>query len=208
MIFSVVNTKGGVGKTTVAIHLAAMLAKKGKTLLIDADPQQSAASWAVWREDRNLHPSPTTICLNGKAVFEQGIKMVEDYKNVVIDAGGRDAAGLRSALLISQRAIIPIGASNLDASAMTDLLEIVDLSKDYNPNLDVRVLLSRIDMRTKETNEMVDYIKEQKLNLMKAVICERVAYRRTIGEGSIVSEIKKDPQATKEMDTFLKEITS
>ncbi len=51
MIYAVVNTKGGVGKTTTAVHLATMLTRLGKALLIDADPQPSAASWAAWRRD-------------------------------------------------------------------------------------------------------------------------------------------------------------
>ena len=64
MIYAVVNTKGGVGKTTIAVHLATMLARLGKTLLIDGDPQASSASWAAWRRDNPGHgPSPTTTCL-------------------------------------------------------------------------------------------------------------------------------------------------
>ena len=51
MIYAVVNTKGGVGKTTTAVHLATMLSRLGETLLIDGDPQASAASWAAWRRD-------------------------------------------------------------------------------------------------------------------------------------------------------------
>ncbi|MEP9781904.1 ParA family protein, partial [Xanthomonas euvesicatoria] len=51
MVFACVNTKGGVGKTTTAVHLAVMLARQGKTLLIDGDPQASAASWAAWRRE-------------------------------------------------------------------------------------------------------------------------------------------------------------
>jgi len=47
MKYAVVNTKGGVGKTTTAVHLATLLARQGPTLLIDADPQASAASWAA-----------------------------------------------------------------------------------------------------------------------------------------------------------------
>ena len=45
MIYAVVNPKGGVGKTPTAVHLAPMLARTGETLLIDGDPQASAASW-------------------------------------------------------------------------------------------------------------------------------------------------------------------
>lgn len=208
MIYAVVNTKGGVGKTTTAVHLATMLAEQGKTLLIDADPQQSAASWAVWRSDADRDPSPTTVCLTGRAVFDQGYKLSEDYDNTVVDAGGRDAAGLRAALLLAQVAVIPVGASNLDAAAMTDLLEVVDISRDYNPNLNVRVLLTRIDLRTKESSEMIKFIENQGLNLMKARICERVAYRRTVGEGATVKDLKKDPQATQEMIEFFKELTT
>jgi len=56
MIFACVNTKGGVGKTTTAVHLAVMLARQGKTLLIDGDPQASAASWAAWRRETAIRP--------------------------------------------------------------------------------------------------------------------------------------------------------
>lgn len=59
MIYAVVNTKGGVGKTTTAVHLATMLARTERTLLIDGDPQTSAASWAAWRRGgvrRDVNP--------------------------------------------------------------------------------------------------------------------------------------------------------
>ena len=207
MIYAVVNTKGGVGKTTTAVHLATMLAAKGKTLLIDADPQQTAASWAVWRTESGREPSPTTICLSGKAVFDEGRKLSSDYENPVVDAGGRDAAGLRAALLLAQRAIIPVGASNFDAAAMTDLLEVVDLTDDYNPDIDVRVLLTRIDPRTKDAIEMVEFLKGHELTIIETKVCERVAYRRATNEGATVQELGKDASATAEMQSFFNEIT-
>ena len=89
---------------------------------------------------------------------------------------------------------------------MTDLLEIVELAKDFNAVLDVRVLLMRIDPRTKDTGEMIEYLKENKLQILDARICERVAYRRAIGEGATVAEIGKDPQAVAEMAALFKEI--
>ncbi len=206
MIYAVVNTKGGVGKTTTAVHLATMLAKESPTLLIDGDPQASAASWAAWRRDAGLQPSPTTTCLAGKAILTEGKSLSVGFKNTVVDAGGRDSTGLRSALLLAQVAIIPVGASNLDAAAMTDLLEVIDMAKDYNPELDVRVLLTRVDPRTKDAEEMLSFLAEQQLRVLPGKVCERVAYRRAIGEGSTVQELGKDPLATAEMENFLREV--
>ena len=207
-IYAVVNTKGGVGKTTTAVHVATMLARNNKTLLIDGDPQASAASWAAWRRDTEYQPSPTTTCLLGKAILNEGKGLAAGFVHTVVDAGGRDSAGLRAALLLAQFAIIPIGASNLDAAAMTDLLEIVELAKEYNPALDVRVLLTRVDPRTKDTGEMLEFLQEQKLNVLATRVCERVAYRRSIGEGAIVRELGKDAQAIAEMEALLKEVTA
>ena len=107
--------------------------------------------------------------------------------------------------MLSQRAIIPVGASNLDAAAMTDLLEIVDLAKNYNPDLDVRVLLTRVDPRTKDAGDMLEFLQEQQLKVLPTRVCERVAYRRAIGEGAIVQELGKDALAIAEMEAFFKE---
>ncbi len=208
MIYAVANTKGGVGKTTVAVHLATLLAKQAPTLLIDADPQASAASWAAWRRDAGRSPSPTTTSLIGKAILEEGKSLSTGFAHTVIDVGGRDSAGLRASLLLAQRAIIPVGASNLDAAAMTDLMEIVELAKEYNTGLDVRVLLMRVDTRTKDTGEMLDYLKEQGLNVLTSRICERVAFRRAIGEGAIAQELGKDASATAEVEAFFAEVAS
>ena len=206
MRIAVVNTKGGVGKTTIATHLAALFSAQAATLLIDADPQASAASWAAWRREAGREPSPTTTCLLGKAVFDEGKNLSKGFGHTVIDAGGRDSASLRAALLLAERAVVPVGASNLDAAAMTDLLEIVELAKDFNAGLDVHVLLMRIDPRTRDTGEMIDYLHEHKLRLLDARICERVAYRRAVGEGATVAELAKDPQAIAEMAALFKEI--
>lgn len=207
-IYACVNTKGGVGKTTSAVHLAATLAKSGSALLIDGDPQNSAAAWAAWRREMNMPYSPTTTCLAGKAILFEGRQLAACYNNVVVDAGGRDSAGLRSALLLADRAIVPVGASGFDSAAMTDLLEVMELSREYNPNLDVRVLLMRIDSRTKDIECMLTFLREQRLNVLKSRICERVAFRRATAKGVTVQEIGTDRAAIEEVESFVAEATA
>ncbi len=209
MIYAVVNSKGGVGKSTTAVHLATMLARQGPALLLDGDPQASAASWAAWRRESNTDlPSPTTSRLLGRALIDEGKNLSKGFDNTVIDAGGRDNVGLRSALLLADRAIVPVGASVFDSAAMTDFLDLLSLAKDINPKLDAKFLLARLDTRTKDATEMLEYLEEQELPAFTSRIYERVAYRRVLPSGSTVHETKKDNIAIKEMNSLFKEVTS
>jgi chromosome partitioning protein len=211
MRFAIVNTKGGVGKTTKACHLATHLALTAPTLLIDGDPQESAATWAAWRRENpqlSSRASPTTICLRGKAILDEGKILSQKFHDTVVDAGGRDAPGLRNAMLLAELAIVPVGASHLDAAAMTDLLEVVDIAREFNPELRVRVLLTRLDPRTRDAAKMLEFLEENKLEVLQSRVCERVVFRRTIGEGSTVEELGKDPSAISEMAAFYAEVVA
>jgi chromosome partitioning protein len=206
MIISIINTKGGVGKTTVAIHIATLLSQIGPTLLIDGDPQASTASWAAWRRETQYSPSPVTVCLISKAVFNEGKTLSSNYQYTVVDAGGRDSHAFRSALLLADVSIVPIGASSLDTSALTDVLTIVDEARDFNPKVRVKALMNRIDTRTKDTDELQAFLEEHHVPTFNTRICERVAFRRSVNQGCIVHEFGKDPAAIAEIDNLMREI--
>ncbi len=141
------------------------------------------------------------------AAFDDGRDLSSGYEHTVVDVGGRDGSGLRSALILANVAIVPCGASSLDGAALTDLLEVVDLAKDINPSLKLKVLLTRIDTRTKDTAAMEAYLRENHLEVLNTKIYERVAYRRSIADGATVTEKPlKDEQANLEMRHFFAEV--
>ncbi len=216
MRYAVVNTKGGVGKSTTAVHLASYLAKQGTCLLIDGDsPQGSSASWVGWRrtleggkESGSLGPSPTLSRLVGREVYDEGKQLAAKYDNTVIDAGGQDNPSIRNALLMCDVAIIPVGASSFDASAMSDMVQLISMVSDINRGLQVRVLLARLDSRTKDGDDMRKFLTEQMgLHVLNAEIGERVGFRRTTGRGVTVEEDGTDDKAITEMGAFYREIT-
>ena len=68
------------------------------------------------------------------------------------------------------------------------------------------MLLARVDPRTKDAAEMLEFLAEQKLTVLPTKICERVAYRRAIGEGASVQELGRDQAAVAEMENFFREV--
>lgn len=133
MIISVLNQKGGVGKTTLSINLASALAQMGKrTLLIDADPQGSALDWQASRQGDSLFP---VVGMDKPTLHKDVPQLAAQQEIVIIDGPPRVNELARSAIMASDKVIIPVQPSPYDIWAADEIVKLIQETMIYKPSL-------------------------------------------------------------------------
>ncbi|MBQ3366578.1 MAG: ParA family protein [Acidaminococcaceae bacterium] len=220
-VISVVNTKGGTGKSTIAVNIAAVLAEKGKkVMLFDMDEKQkSSMDFCRIRAGDKTLPK----IMAGTLLPELLVEDIRDYDNfdyVVIDAGAGDNGQARAAVLCSEHGmlLIPVQPSTFDSWAAEDTLSMLrDCQRRFIGSFDKNYIL----MSRQPTNRNMNILKDADesfrskcekyhVRMMESVIHERTAFRESVGEGMGVSEYaKKKPSAKKaaaDMENLVEEI--
>ena len=204
MILAVVNQKGGAGKTTIALNLAAAIAAGGKrVLLIDADPQQTAQDWAAIRRE----PLPFQVIGLAKPVLHRDLPaMTADYDAIIIDGAPRSYEVARSAIAAADMILIPVQPSGADFWASRETVSLVKESHGFKDTQKSAFVISRRIGRSVLSREINDALAEFALPILAASTTQRVIYAEAMTAGRTVIEQQPDGAAADEIRAILTEL--
>jgi chromosome partitioning protein len=206
MIISVLNQKGGVGKTTLAVHIATALAQKGnRVLLVDADQQGSALDWSASRNG-NSQPLFPVIGLPKKSLHRELPALAEDYKYVVIDGPPRVNEVARSAILASDLVLIPVQPSPYDVWAAKEIVDLLSEVTTFNEKVKSAFVINRKIVNTAIGRDVTEALSGYPIPVLNAQICQRVPFAETAGSGQTVLEVDPESLAAKEIQMLVTEM--
>ena len=204
-VISVLNQKGGSGKTTIATHLARAIQLKGfSVLLVDSDPQGSSRDWAAVNEE-----NPVPVVGIDRPTIERDLKRIAEKDYVIIDGAPQAADLAISAIKASDIIIIPVQPSPYDIWATSDLVDLVKQRIEMTDGkLKAVFVVSRTIKGTKIGKEISVALSDYGLPVLKTSITQRVIYPTSASIGSSVLDEEPTGEASKEINNLTNEILS
>jgi chromosome partitioning protein len=210
VVIVLAQTKGGAGKSTLAVNLAVERARTGRdVLLVDADEQATASDFTALRAELLGAPGYTAVALAGPAVRTQILQMQPKYDDIIIDASGRDTAGLRAALTVADVALVPFQPRSFDLWTLDKISALIADAQGYrDTTLRAIAILNLADPAGGDNAAAVEALTgNEVVAYLDAPIGRRKAFANAASEGRGVCELKRqDPKASAEVATLVRAV--
>lgn len=205
MIIVIANSKGGVGKSTIAVHLAAWLQQQGHSVtLADCDTQQSSSLWA-----KEAMPGIQTVRLADPAeILDRLPELGEQTDFVIADGPGSNTETSRALLLRADLAIVPCKASMLEVRALAQATNVLRQAQDIRKGRpDAIIVLSMVGKTYRLTQDMKDAAQALQLPVARTALTLKQIYADAPGQGAVVWQLgARGKEATHEVQSLFREI--
>lgn len=205
-IISLLNQKGGAGKTTSSTNIASQLHQSGHSvLLVDLDAQGSASKWSAAKgEDEDTFP----VIAMGKNLARDLPRIARDYDYVIIDGSPQVSELAAVAIKVSDTVIIPVQPSPYDVWACADLVDLIKARQEVTDGKPKAAFLITMAMQTRMTSEVREIIKGYELPLLQNCTHRTTFYTETAAKGLSVIEAKATESAHKKAQEDIPNITA